>query len=98
MLSVAGRFYDDEARTQAERSHLATSNGKLVCDGAVCFRRTCFTLMAVSIGAAGFAGVLWYRTRGFYMELHRGYQKSKIAELADATSQEENESSSNNKH
>lgn len=86
---LAGRFYDEEAKRQAEQSHLASSDAKLVCDGPICFRRTCFTLMAVSIGAAGFAGLLWYRTRGFYMELHKGFQKSKMAESALEASQEE---------
>lgn len=87
MLSgpVAGRFYDDEAKKQAAERHLVGSSAKLVCDGAVCFRRTCFTLMAVSVGAAGFAGALWYRTRGFYSQLSRDARQQKIAENSAQT-------------
>lgn len=76
----AGRFYDNEAKKQARASSSTYVNAKLVCDGPQCFRNTCITLMAVSIGAAGFAGLLWYRTRGLYMELHEDYKKAKMIE------------------
>jgi len=61
-LVVAGRFYDDEAQRdkRSDRTWRAVMPSWCVTDRAVCFRRACFTLMAVSIGAAGFAGVLWY--------------------------------------
>ena len=82
---VAGRFYDDEARTQAVHLHLSGPAAKL-CNGAVCFRRTCLTLMAVSIGAAGFAGALWFRTRNFYSELCRDARREKMAPASSADS------------
>ncbi|KAG0621568.1 hypothetical protein M758_3G030600 [Ceratodon purpureus] len=85
---VAGRFYDHEAKKQAVERHLVGSSAKLVCDGAVCFRRTCITLMAVSIGAAGFAGLLWYRTRGFYSELSREARQQKLADHSALEAQE----------
>lgn len=84
---VAGRFYDDEAARQANALHLVGSAAK-VCTGAVCFRRTLIVLMSVSIGAAGFAAVLWYRTRNFYSQLCRDARSLKVAddqELAKPT-------------
>lgn len=85
---VAGKFYDAEARKQADRLNLG-GNSVLICDGSVCFRRTCFTLMGVSIGAATLAGLLWYRTKHFYTEMHKDFQKSKSCELAQRANHED---------
>lgn len=86
MLSVpvAGRFYDNEAKRQMGSKYTGGTTS-LVCHGAVCFRRTFFILMGVTIGAAMFAAILWYRTRNLYKRIRADYQQSKIDECAKAS-------------
>lgn len=86
MLSVpvAGRFYDNEAKRQMGSKYTGSTTS-LVCHGAVCFRRTFFILMGVTIGAAMFAAILWYRTRNLYKRIQSEHQQSKIDECAKAS-------------
>ena len=86
MLSVpvAGRFYDNEAKRQMGSKYTGGTTS-LVCHGAVCFRRTFFILMGVTVGAAMFAAILWYRTRNLYKRIQADYQQSKIDECAKAS-------------
>ena len=79
MLSVpvAGRFYDSEAKRQAKEGAVISTGKSLLCHGASCYRRTFFTFMSVTLGAAIVGAVLWYRTRAFYKDVHQRYQQSK---------------------
>lgn len=79
MLSVpvAGRFYDSEAKRQAQEGALMSTGKSLLCHGASCYRRTFFTFMGVTLGAALVGAVLWHRTRAFYEDLHQSYQQAK---------------------
>lgn len=79
MLSVpvAGRFYDSEAKRQAKEGAVISTGKSLLCHGASCYRRTFFTFMSVTLGAAIVGAVLWYRTRAFYKDVHQRFQQSK---------------------
>jgi hypothetical protein len=88
MLSVpvAGRFYDSEAKRQAKEGALISTGKKsLLCHGASCYRRTFFTFMSVTLGAAIVGAVLWYRTRAFYKDVHQRYQQSKKTAAQEST-------------
>lgn len=87
MLSVpvAGRFYDSEAKRQAKEGALISTGKSLLCHGASCYRRTFFTFMSVTLGAAIVGAVLWYRTRAFYKDVHQRHQQSKKTGVKEST-------------
>lgn len=68
-VPVVGKFYDAEAR------HKNGANSNLECLGSSCFRRSLLVLVGVTLGAALCSGVLWFRTRNLYREVHEEYQR-----------------------
>ncbi|KAG0621566.1 hypothetical protein M758_3G030400 [Ceratodon purpureus] len=75
-VPVVGRFYDSEAKRKSNGTASNASDSSLECLGSSCFGRSLLVLMGVTLGAAGCAVALWFRTRNLYRESHEEYQQA----------------------
>lgn len=65
---IASNIYDYYARKQAGHS---TETESLVCTGSVCYSVTCGLMSMLCLMAMVFSLSVVYRTRKFYLRLHR---------------------------